>query len=273
MSRTKVSKNLLAHSFGQCQLRYTSVTRVTLVPCDGDKITIQGKNYSIPAAGVYNNHSTSATNYRNGVGSSSLIAATEYYVSVFNNAGTLTLCFWDKATGHSTDTTAGNEGVEIITGHPDHTLVGWVRTDGSGQFIFTNVYIWVRTWFNDNGAAGFASLGVDTGLSQNTWTAFSVVSILCWNRETCGVYSNASIYDSVTSASGYVGLYLNSALQNAYGLFTTAGAGYWSNAGAMISFRNTGDYLYVLNGGMYTSGANSVLFSNSHIAFFTAGRM
>lgn len=124
--------NLLS---GQVYFQRTNGTSCRLVPFNGNILPMGGVNVRIAAAGI----SVANTSISiNGVGGSTLASNTVYLVA-FNGA---TLEFWTLATGHSVDATAGNVGVEIITGHSTQTLVGMVLTDGSGQFSLA------LSWFN-----------------------------------------------------------------------------------------------------------------------------
>jgi hypothetical protein len=121
----------VAAGHGQCRLNFVDATHIQLLPQGGNNIKIAGANYGIPAGGV------SITN-------AGLATSTPYYVYLRNASGTLTLEI--SATGHSTDTTAGNIGVEIKTGDNSRTLVGQIKTDGSAQFQAQG--IGTLSWFN-----------------------------------------------------------------------------------------------------------------------------
>src|SRR5215467_13218910 len=109
--------------FGQCYFSMLDATHVQLLRRNGSQIKINGTTYTIPAAGV---SALISSCYLDGVANQTLAVATAYNVYVFDNAGTLTLDF--STTGHSADTTSGNEGVEIKTGDSTRSLVGKIRT-------------------------------------------------------------------------------------------------------------------------------------------------
>jgi hypothetical protein len=148
---------------GQCRLQYVSATQINLVPFNGCLIKIAGALYQLPAAG------TTAANtgvYVNGTAGRDLAANTLYYVYLFNSSGTLTIDF--STTGHATDTTAGNVGVEIESGNNSRTLIGLIYTNGSKQFAASAQFLGVRSWFNRaplQGAADFTD-----GTTSGTFT-------------------------------------------------------------------------------------------------------
>src|SRR5262249_9990987 len=81
-----------------------------------------------------------------------LASNTNYYVYAFNNSGTVTGDFRTDGNGHITDTTAGNEGVEVrcsagTTPDPTRTLIGLIRTSGT-NFAASGATQFVLSWFN-----------------------------------------------------------------------------------------------------------------------------
>ena len=131
-----------ASTFGQCRLETQSSTALQLLPSGGSLVTIAGLNYALPSSGVT---STITSCSVNGTAAQTLSANTLYYVYLFVNSGVLTLDF--STTGHSTDTTAGNAGVEIKTGDNSRTLVGMVYPL-SGPVLVSGTNQLVSSWFN-----------------------------------------------------------------------------------------------------------------------------
>lgn len=127
---------------GQCYLRYVSSTQIRLIPYNGNVVPVNGNMIAVAGTGV-NVANTNIT--LNGAGGSDLANNANYLVA-FNESGQLE--FWTLGTGHATSTSAGNVGVEIIAGHNDKTLVGMVRTNGSGQFVDTDGSLFTLSWFN-----------------------------------------------------------------------------------------------------------------------------
>jgi hypothetical protein len=157
-----VSSALIALLHGQCRLSVASATSLTLNRYDGQYVRWNGGVGTIPAAGV------SITN-------SGLSASTNYYVYVYSSTSngildTLQL----STTGHSTDTTTGNEGVEIMTGNSARTLVGLIRTNASSQFVDSATQRFCVNWFNQVFKTGFQNIGGSN--LTTTSTSFAALS-------------------------------------------------------------------------------------------------
>jgi hypothetical protein len=118
---------------GQCRLSRFDATHLILRPYNGNMLKIAGQLYAIPAAGVQ-------------IANGTFSASTLYYIYALQTAGVISL--ENSATAHSTDNTAGNVGVEIKSGDNTRTLVGFVVTDGSSNFIDTDTNRWTLSWFN-----------------------------------------------------------------------------------------------------------------------------
>jgi hypothetical protein len=131
---------------GQCQLRYVSNIALVLAPYGGAYVRIAGKTYALPAAGL----AIANTNVMvSGVAAQNLVASTAYLVFLADDgAGHAVPDFWPVATGHMTDTTAGNIGVEVrLNGaapDPTRTLIGLVATDAGAHFSD----FMTLSWFN-----------------------------------------------------------------------------------------------------------------------------
>jgi uncharacterized protein GlcG (DUF336 family) len=136
---------------GACTLSTTGSTNVTLLPFNGNGLTIAGARYAIPTGGI---PATTTSCFVNGVAAQALAASTLYYIYVFNNAGTLALDF--STTAHATDSTAGNVGVEIESGNNSRTLVGMCFTDASAHINDTTGKRNLRSWFDRRGRADAA---------------------------------------------------------------------------------------------------------------------
>lgn len=122
----------LAH--GECRLVYTSATTITLKPLNGCALLINGVQQEIPAGGITGSNA-------------GLSANTVYMVYAHIVSGAIALQF--SLTPHATDTSALNNGVEIMQGNAQYTLVGMVRTNASSQFQHDGLqYNGVASWFN-----------------------------------------------------------------------------------------------------------------------------
>ena len=108
---------------GAGRLTFVSSTTLAFKPYNGNFIKINGTNYTIPNAGIAGLANTGV--FVNGVAGQNLAATTDYWVFAFINGGVVTADFRTAAT-HAPSTTAGNEGVEILTGDDSRTLIGLV---------------------------------------------------------------------------------------------------------------------------------------------------
>lgn len=129
----------LAH--GECVLVRSGGTQLSVLPRNANNVIVAGKQLQIPSAGL-NIANTGVT--INGTASQNLAINSAYLVAL-NASGSLE--YWTFATGHVTDTTAGNVGVEIISGHGDKTLIGAITTDGSALFNDSPTLRNVANWF------------------------------------------------------------------------------------------------------------------------------
>lgn len=116
-----------------CRLVRQDATHLKLVPYNGNMIKIAGNMYPIPAAGITLANGTFA-------------AGTFYYIYALQTGGVVSL--ENSTTGHSTDSTAGNVGVEIKTGDNTRSLVGAVLVDGAASFFDSDTNRWTLSWLN-----------------------------------------------------------------------------------------------------------------------------
>lgn len=245
---------------GQCQLTYVSGTSIKLLPYNGQGIQIAGALYPIPSAGVASGNPTTASNYVDGVASQTLAASTLYYVYVFNNSGTLTLDF--STTGHSTDTTAGNIGVEIKTATASRTLVGMVRTNATPNFVNSATQRFVSTYYNRR------TLGLVNGFTANrTTTSTTYVELnseircefVTWADE--AVIATSSIIANSNGTSGHaVALSVNgSTTPEDAQVFTETGGSTNLPLNPAINKALTEGYNYLTLVGCDTGGATLTL--------------
>jgi hypothetical protein len=177
----------LAH--GQCQLGYVSPTSIKLSPRNGVNVLVAGVQTQIPSGGI-TAANTGVT--VNNVAGQNLSPSTAYLVAL-NAAGGLE--FWGAAAGHNTDTTAGNIGVEVITGYPGRTLIGLVWMNASAQFSAPCT----RSWFNRQKQTNNTSfIAVNTtSLTPVEMYPSSRVPFVCWADDAitaivCGQAVNSS---------------------------------------------------------------------------------
>ena len=227
LSTAAISVNSVNLSFPGCgRLNYTNANTVTYVPYNGNVIKIAGSLYTIPSAGITG---TRTNCYINGVAGQTLSANTTYYAYAFNNSGTPTLDF--STTGHSTDTSTNNCGVECKSGDNTRTLVGMVYAF-SNAFYDDNRRL-VLSWFNRqqktiyvNGGGNFTTTSTSMTLVTPANYGTYVPIMLNWSDmptnmtyacqiNNTGAYGlNALFYDNSTSNSFGPGTYAYSSSFN-----------------------------------------------------------
>lgn len=183
---------------------YVSANAVKFAPFNGNLINIAGTTYQIPSAAISGGTSSVLVD---GVAGQNLAVSTVYNAYVFNNAGTPAIDW--STTGHSTDTTAGNIGVEIKTGDNSRSLIGKVRTNASGQFADAATQRFVRSWFNRQTAALIFAL---TSNTTSTSTSFAELTSLARlefvsfaNEIVSARFSGATSNSSTTANASSVG--------------------------------------------------------------------
>ncbi|WP_022722934.1 hypothetical protein [Rhodopseudomonas sp. B29] len=225
----------------QCgKLTYVSSSALKFAPRNGDLIKINGAVYRIPAAGIAGLGNTAA--FVNGVGASILAASTVYRVYAFVNAGVITADF--RTGAHATSATAGNEGVEILSGDDSRTLIGMVLTDGTGNFSnFATL-----SWFNRGGKTALitgSSTGTSASMSFIAWGEDSVsIHLQGWIDNSSGAYNGSGILvdgasptswgnatgDTVAAGVSRLNASLSGAIELSEGLHT-AGASVFTGGG------------------------------------------
>jgi hypothetical protein len=103
---------------------------LVLSPYGGNKLTINGVNYTIPSGGV-------------SLAASGLTPSTRYLIYAYMNSGTMTL--EASTTAHATDT---NTGIEIKSGDASRTLVGQARIITGPAWQDSSSQRFVRSWAN-----------------------------------------------------------------------------------------------------------------------------
>lgn len=223
---TQLWQAMQRSAIGQCQLRYVSATQIRLYPKDGQIVRVAGKGVTLPIAGL------SAANTGvtvNGVAAQNLAANTEYLVAL-GSAGALE--FWTKATGHGPDTTAGNVGVEVITGHGDKTLVGMVATNASSQFANSAAFRSVISWFNRR---SIDLIGATTPFSSTSSVGYvelhgpSRIYFLTWADEAVDMKVVGQGYNNTTGFSVSLGVGVD-------GVFQGISGGSYAGTGGQSSF-------------------------------------
>lgn len=189
-----VSASSVAKAAGLMQLAYGQVyftaptnggTTLQVCPTGGAYLTIAGADYAVPSSCITANITST---YVNGAPSSSLVANTLYYAYVFNNGGTLTLDF--STTGHSTDSSVGNVGIEIKTGDNSRSLVGMVYPQSGPVVDNAGANLLVLSWFNRHNLSGINAFTATHSTSSATYVEIDSsirIKFLTWGNEAVSV--------------------------------------------------------------------------------------
>jgi hypothetical protein len=222
-STTGAAAGLLGLNFGQVHFAATSTTAVALVPKGGAYLTIAGVDYPVPSGGVA---ATITSTYVNGVAATALTASTLYYVYAFMLAGVLTLNF--STTAHATDTTAGNVGVEIMTGDNAYSLVGMVYPTSGPVLGYSGANQLVLSWFNKS---GLAAINIFTAGRSTTSGSYAEVNseircqFLVWSGDSAQIEINGSVESNTAmSVATAISIDSTSTPQDAYTQGTVTGA-------------------------------------------------
>lgn len=203
----------------QCgKLTAVSSGSIRFSPFNGDLVRINGSAFQIPAAGV---SATSTNTYVGGSSAATLATSTVYLVTVFNNAGTLTLDFLAGAASstpaaHTTDTGAINTGVEIpsTTGNSSRTVIGMVKVSSAAvAFVDSATQRWTRSWLNENGVTGFNNLSsnvTSTSATSDELNSAKRVEFLTWSSEQVSVGIIASAFNDTSIGRCGVSVGINS---------------------------------------------------------------
>jgi hypothetical protein len=213
-NNTQLSQALLAlfgAPVGQCRLEFTSTTALVLAPYNGNRITINGASHAIPPNLVLSN--------------ASLAASTKYYVYCFINAGALAL--EASPTGHATDGTAANAGVEIKSGDSTRTLVGMIYTDTSAHFQMAPTAVGVLSWFNRRSVqlSGNPTAGATaTSTTPGELSTLVRVGTLTWVDE--AVQASCWGYGSCNTANSTIGAFIgvDGSVTDSTAVYYTSGA-------------------------------------------------
>lgn len=182
----------LPTAHGQCRFVYVSQTECRLMPCNGNGLVINGRQYRIDPAGIP-------------LSPSGLVPAQTYYAYAKDNGfgGMALEPLLASANAHST----GSDGVEIKTGDPSRTLVGMFWLDGDVKFLRSSTFDFVASWFNRTERMVTNSVSNTTGASVEAPLTGNI-GLLAWSStllsgEYLGRVTNTAI--AFSSANIHVG--------------------------------------------------------------------
>lgn len=195
-SQWRVLNEPLTH--GSCRVSVVSSTSLRMSRYGGAGLVINSKMEKIPSSGVT-------------VSNSGLLANTGYYIYAFMNAGVMTLEL------STTSRTMHSDGVEIKSGDPSRTLVGWTSTAGGGLFqADTSSAIVTMNWFNRRQRSTVISSATDIVFTNTS--ALELNSALrtytaAWAGDSCVSNINGNFLNSLSGAGVNAQLYSNDVAQ------------------------------------------------------------
>ena len=227
---------------GQCRL-VKSGANIVLLPCNGNKVMVNGTVYTIPSSGV-------------SLAPTGLTVGALLYVYLYDNASVLTL--EASTTGHSTDTTTG---VEIKTGAATRTLVGMVRPITGPAFADTDAQRFVATWFNRPSKRAGQVITSGTNFTTTSYTEVTTnlrSEFLIWGDEVIdadivGIMSNGTAATAVGSAISFNSGTVEPGMQSAQ-----TGAGQRMNAASNAKKLLTEGYNYMTVFGYVQAGTGTL---------------
>jgi len=156
-----------SQALGQCKLVFTSTSVVTLTPWNGNILTINGANQTIPDAGVT-------------LAPSGLTPATIYYIYAYMNSSTMTL--EGSTTAYTPET---GTGLMIKSGDATRTLVGMVYIDTGPAFADDGTKRYTRSWFNETGIVGGTFIAMDATTTSTTFVEITTTraQYVAWPNE------------------------------------------------------------------------------------------
>lgn len=181
---------------GKCQLQFSSITVVKLMPYQGNQVTFpSGTAATIPAAGISSTISNASIN---GVAGGTLSVGTLYYAYLWDSGGGTYVIDW-STTGHSTDATSG---IEIKTGDATRVLVGMAYPVTGPNFADGVTQRYVASWFNRQPKRLAASLSTARTVTSTYPTFTEINSEIRCNFLTWGDAFTAAFSGSVQNVSG-----------------------------------------------------------------------
>ncbi|MFY3535474.1 hypothetical protein [Achromobacter denitrificans] len=189
----------LPTAHGQCQFVYVSPIECRLMPCNGNGLIVDGKQFRIPEAGV----PLSVSGIASGV--------TSYVYALDDGSGGMSLeAALASANPHST----APDGIEIKTGDASRTLVGMVWPDSTPHFLNSSSFKLVASWFNrkrvcvEGPVSGSTGSPVEVGITGDigilTWKGELLSAQYTGTTTNSAVASNsANIHIGATAAPGY----------------------------------------------------------------------
>lgn len=209
ISTTAFVQALIAASVGargQCSLSKSGANLV-LLPRGGNLLTIAGVNALVPDAGV-------------ALAATGLSPGTTYYIYATQSGGVVNT-LEASATGHTTDTSSGNKGVEIKIGDNSRSLVGMARIIAGPAWVDTSPQRFVRSWFNDGGivaANNFTANQTTVATSAGELSSATRAEFLLWSGEVVEASITATGSNSAAGGRNNLGIAFNAGVLEPVGV-------------------------------------------------------
>ncbi|OZI23624.1 hypothetical protein CAL26_09285 [Bordetella genomosp. 9] len=203
---TAAARYLPVFRFAECRLVLGAAPKsVKLVRYGGSRITVNGKGYVIPAAGIEAQFSQAA-------------AGLIYFVYLRVTNGVLNLLALQTA--HVTNA----DGSEVASGNPDFLLVGMFRVNGADQLLDSTTERGVASWFNRRKQIVTSTIS-NASTASLTGVSATARNVLAWKGESVDV----SLWGNGTNTQ---------ALMPSYAVITDQGAAQTIESTAQPSVAN-----------------------------------
>lgn len=153
---------------GECVLSYVNTSTITLSPRDGNIVSAPDGDGIIPSAGL-------------SLSPSSLTPGTMYYIYAVKTGK----YFSSLEASTTAPAVHSQSGIMIKTGDATRILVGIAEPVTGPAWSLSDTSILVRSWFNDQGINGIASLATTTSIGFSPWAELSGMRVtgLFWSGE------------------------------------------------------------------------------------------
>lgn len=151
---------------GQCRL-VKSGANLALMPFNGNRLTVNGVNCTVPDAGVT-------------LAPTGLTVGTVYLIYAVATAGAIS-SLEASTTAHVTSTTVGNKGVEIKSGDDTRSLVGMAYITGGPAFADAPATRYTRSWYNRSTATIVGPLDTASTTTSGSMVAANTAAVSAVN--------------------------------------------------------------------------------------------
>lgn len=241
-------ENQLKDAF-QGRLQLDATTQVSLRRYNGDVVEVNGKNVSLGAGGIALTKDDNLITSTGADAGAAMAASTLYYVYLANaDASPFSADLRASATAPSS-----YNGVKYLgtSGNAANwRFVGWVRANGSTQFVDSESQRWVVNHYNRR------ALPLVVTDSTSSWT-YTTATYRSWNNSTSNrvefiangedpvvLHFHSNAFNSGAFRFG-VGIGLDSTSVNAAGVFPIGGVNNVVTAQAFFSSASTEGYHYL----------------------------